>query len=188
MLTLAIPGGLLLLGKAVALPIVGVLAVVALSLDLARSHFEVLNRFIVTWLGFMMRPTEQDVHGGTARLNGATWVLIGAALCIWLYPERIAAAALCMFLIGDAAAALIGRRWGTHKLPGSNKTVEGSLGFLLVAVAFGLFLPGSPVVIGISGAIAATGAEALPVRINDNLVVPIVAGLTMILVAGLVHP
>lgn len=180
-LTLAIPAGLLLLGKPLALPIVGALAIVAVATDVLRSRIEILNRFVVRVVGFMMRPVEQETGNGSARLNGATWVLVGATLCIALYPERVAAAALCMFLLGDAAAALIGRRWGRHAFPGSNKTAEGSLGFLVVALAVGLFLPGPTVLPGALGAVAAAGAEALPLRVNDNVTVPLLAGLVMAL-------
>lgn len=179
LLTLSIPFGLLVLGSATALWIVTPLAVIALSADLWRSRSASFNRFVVRWLGFMMRPAERESRTGEGTVNGATWVLIAAVLTMWLYAPKIAAAALCMFLVGDAAAAVVGRTWGRIRLPGGSKTLEGSLAFAVTAACFAPWLPGAPYGIGLVGAITAATVEALPLRFNDNLFVPLLSGAAM---------
>src|SRR5688572_11108771 len=110
---------------------------------------------------------------------------IAAALCVILFPAPVAAAALIMQQMGDAAAAIVGRRYGTVRWPGLRKTLEGSLALAVAAFASAWLLSGLPVE-GLSdalpvsrlaaGAVAAAVAEALPVPIDDNLRVPLIAG------------
>src|SRR5690606_15579752 len=105
--------------------------------------------------------------------------------CAFFFPEPIAAAALAMLMVGDGAAAVIGRRFGRTRYPFSDKSVEGSLAFfvlgLIAAVPFGTFgEAGLSVPTLAVGAFAAALVEALPVPVNDNLRVPLVAGAAML--------
>jgi len=95
-----------------------------------------------------------------------------------------------MLMVGDGAAAIIGRRFGKHRLSGSDKSWEGSVAFLLTAVLVALPLtlpvlmnslghtPLSNLQIGM-GALVSTVLEALPIPLNDNVRVPVLAGLAM---------
>ena len=56
------------------------------------------------------------------------------------------------------------------------KTLEGSLALFLIALAFAAWIV-KPLLAAFVGAVAATCVELLP--INDNLMVPISAGLAM---------
>jgi phytol kinase len=103
---------------------------------------------------------------------------------------------------GDALAALIGKRYGTHRytINGSTRTYEGSaVMFVVTAVVVALtltFLPGSslspyaelntPITIAIAslaGAAVGTLVEALSPHGTDNLSVPICVALVA-LIAG----
>ena len=165
--------------------IVLALAGVALLADFARAKSVRFNQFILRVFGFMMRSSEQRSSHQTVLVNGATWVLVGAAIVITLFPIRVAAAALCMFLVGDAAAALIGRPLGRIRLAGKSKTLEGSAAFFLAAAAFSFWIPGPTPLVGIIGALAGAIAEATPSPVNDNVQVPIISGLAMITVLAL---
>ena len=185
LLTLCIPVALLILGKPVTLPIIAAITVIALAADIARARSEVFNRFILKIFGILMRLSERNPRDRGVVVNGATWVLVGATICILLFDERIAAAALIMSLLGDAAAALVGRPWGRVSLPWGSKTLEGSLSFFAVAAIFAIWLPGPSYVVGLLGAIAGTIAEAVPLPLNDNIYVPLSAGLAMAAVTAL---
>jgi dolichol kinase len=99
-----------------------------------------------------------------------------------------------MLMVGDGAAALVGRRYGRHRYPfvlAASKSLEGSAAFLLTALLTALPLalaappghpPLTPAQLGL-GALTATLAEALDLPANDNVRVPLVAGLVMTLMA-----
>jgi dolichol kinase len=119
-------------------------------------------------------------------LNGATWMVIAAAACAALFPPAVAAAALTIQMLGDAAAAVIGRRFGAHRWPGSAKSVEGSLAFVGAALAGGIAVaawPGASLAPGalVAGALVGAVAEGLPLGVNDNLRVPLLAGVALLL-------
>lgn len=185
---LVIPLGLLLLGRQTALWILVPLAAVAVTLDVARQRITRLNDLIERFFSFMMRPEERPEVGSRIVLNGATWMCIAATVCAFFFVENIAAAGLAMLMVGDGAAAIVGRRFGRHKLANSEKSFEGSIAFVFFAVLVCLPLMSSawgypPLTlaqIGL-GAVSAAVIEALPIPINDNLRVPLVASLAIAL-------
>ena len=189
---LVIPVGILALGRPLALVLLVPLAVLALVGDWSRQRLvwarDVLHRLFAP----LMRPEEIPPFGERVVFNGATMMCVAAALCTALFAPAVAAAAMGMQMIGDAAAALVGRRIGRTRWFGSPKSVEGSAAFVATAVAAGLAFaqwPGaqlSLVQIGV-GALVAAAAEAVPIPVNDNLRVPLVAGAAMWAV-GLASP
>ncbi len=186
---LVIPAGILVLGRTAAVWLLAPLAVFAVTCDVLRTRVPAVHRFINWVFAPIMRPEEQPPFGGPVVINGATWMCVSGALCALLFPEPIAAAALAMLMVGDGAAAVVGRRFGRTRYPFSPKSVEGSAAFFVTAFAaavpFGLLPPegvGLPV-LALGAAVAAL-VEALPVPINDNVRVPLVAGAVMMLAAG----
>ncbi len=150
----------------------GASAVLAASIDASRAFVPWVARTVDKLFGFMMRASERDTTQGVV-LNGATWVLITAALLAWWPDVRSAGWIFAAFMLADAAAALVGRSVGRFKWLGTSRTVEGSLAFaitctLVLAVGIGA----SPVVALVVGVM--TLAEALPLSINDNVRVPLI--------------
>jgi len=189
LLALALPVGLVVLGKPTALPILVPLALVALAADWARQRVPPVRAALHDVFAPIMRLEELSPAGSPLVLNGAVWMCVSAAVCALLYPAPVAAAALSMLMTGDAAAALVGRRFGRHRYPGSPKSLEGSLAFFVTALLTGLALAQLPVP-GLAealpfgrlalGALAATVIEAVPFPLNDNVRVPALAGLAML--------
>lgn len=200
LLALAMPLGTVMLGQEAALWILTPIALCAVALDVGRLRIGWMHRFFDATFGHMMRPEERPALGGPIYLNGATWMCVAAALCAWLFPPGIAAAAQIMLQLGDGAAALIGRRYGRTRFPGSPKSLEGSLSFFVTALLCALplallhvswfALPGTPLdalhqpafslVVLVVGAAVAAVAEALPLPFNDNVAVPLLAGTVML--------
>lgn len=101
-------------------------------------------------------------------------------LIIFGFNTAIAYSAIIMLLLGDAASTIIGRKYGTHKLPFKTlKSFEGSLAFFIVGFAGSLiFLPALPAFFGsVSGMLTEAYSP-----IDDNLTVPIVSALAMTVV------
>lgn len=104
---------------------------------------------------------------------------MGALISILFFPEPAASIAIYALAFGDGLSSLVGRLFGTLRLPFTGgKSIEGSLTcFLAVwAAAYGKTgdAGGALVIAG-----AATIAEAAPTRDLDNLLLPFVVGVTV---------
>jgi len=122
-------------------------------------------------------------------VSGSPPVFLAAALTTLLFPRFIAAASLGVMLTADTAAALIGRRFGRHRLNGG-KSLEGSLAFFATGVLFAfavLLLAGefSWRMLGwtAAGVFLASLAELFQkqLRLDDNLTIPLSCGAVMTL-------
>jgi uncharacterized protein (TIGR00297 family) len=120
---------------------------------------------------------------------------ISVLLLIVIFPQRpdIVAAAWGILAFGDGCATLFGRRFGEKRLPwNSDKTWIGTCAFALWGAAGGIALSAwartgmtlpptmtAVTVATIAAALAATFAETVPSRLDDNLAVPAVAALVL---------
>lgn len=162
--------------RRLALSILIPVAVAILVIDVLRQAHPGLRAFYDRHWGHLMRGDE------IGRLSGASHVMIASVLCVVLFPKPVAVTALLFMSVSDAAASLVGMRskgprWFRASLAGSSA-------FLVSAVIIGLlFLHGRPLA-ALVGAVAGTIIEALPLRIgeariDDNITVPLGAGLIM---------
>lgn len=186
LLALVVPLFMWVAGREVALAVLVPLALLSISADVLRARSAWFARLIYGTFGSLMRGSEIPPVGGPVRSNGATWVLVAAALLALLFPLRIAVPAFVMFMISDAAAALVGRRFGCHHWGRGSRTVEGSAAFLATGVIVLAFFPDVPFWTGAASVAVACAAEALPGPLNDNLRVPLVAALVIFLLERMV--
>lgn len=121
--------------------------------------------------------------------------LIQLALLAWLWQPNqhddhpsVAHAALLTLALGDAAAALIGQRYGKHPYTvlGSQRSLEGSaamLGVSWLTIALTLRAHGTPAcesgTAGFGAALVATLTEAGSPKGLDNLTVPLAVALLL---------
>ena len=103
--------------------------------------------------------------------------MFGFLLCTFLFSKEIAVFAMLIQSLGDSTAALVGIRWGTVKI--INKSLQGSLTFLLISLGIVFLLNDLPRPAGIVSSVIATIVELLPSPFNDNLMVPLSVGFTM---------
>lgn len=150
-----------------------------------RKQDHALARLLNKTLGAALRPDEKEA---TFKPSGAVYVLIAAFLSTLIFPETIAITALSMMLIGDAAAALIGRKYGKHKLLG--KSVEGTVAFSVTAFINALIIAAFiPVESGYltAATIAAFVAAFVElvskkIGLDDNLTISLAIGFVMMLI------
>ncbi|MEO0293396.1 MAG: hypothetical protein ABIN61_04130 [candidate division WOR-3 bacterium] len=115
-------------------------------------------------------------------ISGTTAFLLSNAIVIAFFKKWIAIVSLSYMLFGDAAASIIGTKYGKIKI--GEKTLEGSLAFfittMIIALIFSEWIK-VPIhlIILIFGAIAATIGEALPLKINDNFTVALISAIIM---------
>jgi dolichol kinase len=124
---------------------------------------------------------KEHERPNTLPFKGVTEFFIGCFLATMIFEPTIAIAAIAVLSLADAVSTLIGSYYGKHKLPiNRKKTFEGSAAFFLTAI-FILFFFANPLKAFIV-AILATFAEMIP-RIDDNLTVPLVVGIVMVLIS-----
>ena len=188
--SLSIPVVYYFIPRSVALVILGIMTAIALFFDLGRYLSSTIGKIFYKFFGFMLRQHELDHK--KRNLNGATYVLLSAFICVLLFPKVIVVTAFAILIISDTTAALIGRRFGNHKF--LFKSLEGTLAFFLSGVVVVLLSPKieyrfSEYVIGIIatafGAIIENVSFGLA---DDNLVIPISVGITMWLLYFLFLP
>jgi phosphoserine phosphatase/dolichol kinase len=106
---------------------------------------------------------------------------LGIALTLLIFPTRIGYAAIAVLTLGDSSASILGKRFGKTKIPfNRGKSVEGSM-IGLVFAFLGSLLFVDPVT-AIVGAAAGLLIEALPLPLDDNLLIPLAAGASMYLI------
>ncbi len=103
-------------------------------------------------------------------------MVLAYLICIIIFPRALAITSMLIIIFSDSAAAIFGRVYGKHYI--YNKTIEGSLAFLFTGLIVILISPKVTNFIGeyyiaIAAIIATTFFEIIPLKINDNLSIPI---------------
>jgi dolichol kinase len=145
------------------------------SMDILRLRSAFFGRIFLRVFGPLIRSHERT------HILGSTYYMAAVFTCVMVFDRQVALSALLFLVLGDTAAAVVGRKFGRKFY--REKSLEGSLACFLCCVFIGLLLLNSLWVM-ISGALTATLVEAVPLRINDNLKVPILSGLVMQVVAS----
>lgn len=179
--SLSIPIVYYFISKHNALIILSVLTFVFFTIDILRYFSPALAKIFYSIFGFLLRKHEKD--NNKKNLNGATYVLLSATICVFLFPKIFFLTAFGVLIISDSMAALVGRKFGKHKF--LRKSLEGTLAFFISAIMVVLL---SPKITGeiyeyLIGFLAVgTGAIVENISygwIDDNLSVPIAIGFIM---------
>ncbi len=100
------------------------------------------------------------------------FLALGLGFSAYFFPLKAALAGAILTCLCDGIAAVIGMKFGRHRLPVGNKSWEGSVGFFFSAAIF--LLPVLPWRWALLVAGAGTVVEALSIRGIDNLLLPII--------------
>jgi glycerol-3-phosphate acyltransferase PlsY len=164
-------------------------------IDFLRLHLNPFKSFFVILFGSLLRRRE------FTSLTGGSYLMLSSFVCILVFgggmfgmtPESGKAAviaAICFLAVGDTIAAVVGQSIGRIRV--FRKTLEGTLAGLASCIVMAYVvsvLPGLdlPLRIGILGAVSASVVEALPIEVNDNVVVPIFSGTVMMVAFQFMH-
>ncbi len=163
---------------------------ICLILNLLLEHAYANNvpavrKFYSAFFGRMLRA---EVQPGQWVVSGSPPVFAAAALSTLLFPQTVAAVALGVMLIADTAAALIGRRFGKHKLV-NGKSAEGFAAFCIAGTGLALLMlsagGGLTFCAGVAaffGVFCAALAELFEkqIHLDDNFTIPVITGLFLV--------
>lgn len=173
--------------------VLGVLTLLSVAIEITRKRVPAVQRVFLSTFGSFLRHSERQ------GFTGSTYLLASSFLCSILFWRRpdVSFMALNLFILGDAAAALVGLSVGRVRI--GTKTLEGSLSCFAVCIVllFGVYphIPslldgyshGIGIARGLAIATSVTLLELYPIRVlrtlvvNDNLLVPVVTGFLLLL-------
>ncbi len=155
----------------------------SLLIELLRRNIPSFEAWFQRLFGPILRSHEV---GSTPEINGATFVLLSATICVAIFPKPIAITSFTVLIISDTAAALFGRRFGRR--PFCRKSLEGSAAFFVTAMMVLLLYTSLydfswPFIIaGGAAALIATLVEAIShggSTVDDNMTIPTAFGAVM---------
>lgn len=168
--TVIVPAIVWFLPRAPAIGLLSAAVVIALAIEWGRRKHP--------WARYQfLRRTRRMLRAHERRgLAGATHMAIAYLLALVLLPLPLAVLAMLYNALGDSAAAIVGRRWGRHRVSWG-KSWEGAGAALAVNLVVGLALPGITPITAVLGAVASAAFEFLPLPLDDNLRITIGGGL-----------
>jgi dolichol kinase len=166
-----------------AMPLMAGATVIFLLIDFMRLRVTSLKGVFIVLFGSLLRRKE------FTSLTGGSYLMLAAVVCMLVFGagpggrvSGVFIAAISFLALGDTAAAIVGLSFGRIKI--FRKSLEGTLAGLVVCIGVAWvvsILPGLdfPIGIGILGAVSASIVEALPIEVNDNVVIPLLSGTVM---------
>ena len=157
------------------LSVIGIVCLCFVALDIFRFLHKRTNILLTEKIKAIFRKGEEK------RFSTMTIFLISTFLTVLFFiPIEIAITALTFLVFGDMFAKIFGLAYGRHKI--FEKSLEGTLAYIGSVIILGYILYTSldiPLIMLISGGIAAPLIELLPIGINDNFSVPMISGAVM---------
>jgi dolichol kinase len=167
--------------------IFGTIACVVYILDRVRIAYPEVVERRTPWVNRLLVRTEERV-----RESAMIPYAIAVLLTILTVPKPAALVAIYTLAIADPLAAVVGTTWGRRRIA-QDRSIEGSLAFFAAAVVIAaIVLAGGPdgPAVAVAGAALTIGlvaavCELLPLRIDDNLTIPLFVGFATWVITGL---
>jgi glycerol-3-phosphate acyltransferase PlsY len=160
-----------------------------LLFDVLRLRLKGLKSVFIIVFGSAMRRKE------LSSLTGGSYLMLASLVCMLIFGSSqtgrgVFIAAVSFLAVGDTVAAIVGISIGRIRV--FRKTLEGTLAGLLACIGVAWvvsILPGLdlPLGIGILGAVSASTVEAIPIEVNDNVVIPLLSGAVMMTALAIVR-
>jgi dolichol kinase len=164
----------------------GTIACIVYVVDRVRIAYPEAVARRAPWLNRLFLRAEEQV-----RESAMIPYAIAVLLTILTVPKRAALVGIATLAVADPLAAVIGIRFGRRRIA-DNRSLEGSVAFfvataVVTAVVLGwrsdaaaLTVAGAAVAVGF----VAAGCEVVPLRIDDNLTIPLFVSFTAWIVAA----
>jgi len=158
--------------------ILGAMVSVLYILEQIRLNYPDLRDKLAWTFEVFLRAEER------LKESAAIPYVMGILLTVLSFPKIVALISVYTLAIGDPLSALVGIKFGKHRIF-QGKSLEGSLAFLLSAFACAFFVLALSAgefhwTMMAASLIIASGStifEMLPIRLDDNLTIPLFTGL-----------
>lgn len=152
----------------------GTFACLLYVMEQIRINYPEMSQKVMPLMKFVMRAEEQLKE--SAMVPYAFAVL----LTIITFPKPLALIAIYTLAISDPLSAIIGIKYGKRRVV-EHKSVEGSLAFLVSSFLISLFVlsatlggfSASVLIISLVLSIGTSIFEMLPLKVDDNLTIPL---------------
>jgi dolichol kinase len=158
--------------------LIGIVILIGLILSFTTRRYKipVIDWFLQTF------EREKDIKHIPGK--GVIFMFVGAFIMVFFFPKNVALASMMILALGDSLAPLVGR-YGKIKHPFSNRRfLEGFIvGFIAGFLGAVIFVAAIPALIASLAAMIIEGVD-LELKINpldDNIMMPLVAGLVILL-------
>lgn len=153
-----------------------ILAIIILLTTILYTVSE-FKRRIGTNFPLFTRLTKMAIMGAEkwGFADAPIFFALGIFLTLILYPKQIGYAAITMLTLGDGTAKIIGKKFGTISFPYNKaKKLEGTVAGIIAATIGSLLFvsPQKALIVATLSMIV----ESIPLPINDNIIIPLVAG------------
>jgi len=173
LVALVIPFGILYLPRDIAIAVIVPVAAALLLVDLLRPRWDFLQQLFLKVAGRFLRSAEKK------GITGSTSYFISGSICLLFFDAYIAYTAMSFMIVGDAAAAIVGMKFGRIRLA-SGKSLEGTAACMGTCLLFWAFFPQSGFYTALAAALLTAGLELVPAeRLNDNIFVPVCCGVVL---------
>ena len=171
LISMMFPLGYFVIEREIMLIFIAALFVISLGMELGRIFIPRIGQYINPIFKSIMRGAEEK------KLSGATYLLAGAGITIYFFDKDVAIIALLLVSVSDTAAAIVGTAYGKVRLWG--KTLEGSTAYFTATGILMMLTQSLTLEQMLVGLFTGTLVELLPIPINDNLTIPVIAGFAM---------
>lgn len=162
---------------------IGVSAGLVIGLTILYLVSEVfrLKGIKISWISKITERAARDTTSfaeNSKIMLDPVYLAIGVLGSLLIFPDPINYVAVTVVTFGDGFSSLVGKKYGKHHIIKTKKTVEGTCTGIGCAFAISILFvaPEKAAIASIAGMIV----EFLPVPINDNITVPLIAGASIL--------
>lgn len=168
-----VPYLLFIKGRQKTLITIFILLMIMFFFEFLRYNNKIIRKLVER---FSIVFRQSELKGS---ITGASYFLLASFLVIFFFPAFLAITALCVLIISDSLAAIIGKKWG--KLKFNNKTLEGSGAFFISALIISVLadsllnysLTSIPTIIITCLGTTTFELFAKNLKVDDNLLIPL---------------
>jgi len=143
-------------------------------------------KFNIPVINFFLKNFERANDRKRLPGRGIIFAVAGSLLALQLFERNIALASIIILTFADPVSHLVGKLFGkTRSFLDERKNIEGNIAGFIVSSLFAMFFVAPA--LAISGALIAMLFESIiieiqKIQLDDNLIIPLAAGTTMILI------
>jgi dolichol kinase len=163
--------------------VVGMAAVYSLSEYMRLKGRSVPVFTVITKIAMRNDGNINDNEKQNTFVKAPLYFAAGVLLSLLIFPAPFNYVAIAVVTLGDGFASVVGRMYGKNKIPYSGgKSIEGTAAGFVCAFAGSLFFA-SPAMSLVAASVGMI-IEFLPLRVSDNLTVPLLSGLSMTIIGN----